>query len=134
MERRPDVTKYSTQSDDVDPLYTQPTAPPQWVDVYDVTYKRHAKPGKPPTLWVKYLTEFEEYSEWVCFEHEGFALDKARVWWMQRARMHPMPHTVAEAANIAHALPKPSRIKVKQDGKYWRVLDYDFKPREPEID
>lgn len=132
-ERKPDVTKYTTQSDDVDPLYTQPTAPPQWVDVYDVTYKRHAKPGKPPTLWVKYLTEFEEYSEWVCFEHEGFALDKARMWWMQRARAHPMPRTVTEAANIAPGLPKPSRIKVKQDGKYWRVLDYDFTPRQPEM-
>jgi DNA repair protein RadD len=43
-ERKPDVTKYTTQSDDVDPLYTQPTAPPQWVDVQDVIYKRHAKP------------------------------------------------------------------------------------------
>jgi hypothetical protein len=26
---------------------------------------------------------------------------------------------VAEAVNIAPALPKPSRIKVKQEGKYW---------------
>jgi DNA repair protein RadD len=74
-----------------------------------------------------------QYSEWVCFEHEGFALDKARVWWMLRARAHPMPCTVTEAANVAPGLPKPSRIKVKQDGKYWRVLDYDFKPRQPEI-
>ena len=47
--------------------------------------------------------------------------------------MHSMPPTVAEAANIAQVLPKPSRIKVKQDGKYWRVLDYDFKPREPKV-
>jgi hypothetical protein len=23
---------------------------------------------------------------------------------------------------------KSSRIKVKQEGKYWRVLDYDFTP------
>ena len=86
MPRKPDATKYSTNSDDAaDPLYTQPPAPPQWVDVYDVTYKRHAKPGKPPTLWVKYMTDYEEYSEWVCFEHEGYALDKVRIWWMQRA-------------------------------------------------
>ena len=49
------------------------------------------------------------------------------------ARARPMPHTVAEALDIAPTLPKLSRIKVKQDGKYWRVLDYDFKPREPEI-
>jgi DNA repair protein RadD len=57
MGRKPDATKYRTNSDDeADPLYTQPPAPPQWVDVYDVTYKRHAKHGKTPTLWVKYLT------------------------------------------------------------------------------
>jgi hypothetical protein len=29
---------------------------------------------------VKYLTAVKEYSKWVCFEHEGFALDKARLW------------------------------------------------------
>ena len=63
-------------------------------------------------------------------EHEGYALDKARAWWMQRARMRPIPATVTEAANIAHTLPKPSRMKIEQDGKYWRVLDYDFKPVE----
>ena len=49
------------------------------------------------------------------------------------ARAMRMPHTVAEAVEVAHTLPKPSRIKVKQDGKYWRVLDYDFKPWQPEI-
>jgi DNA repair protein RadD len=112
LERKPDATKYSTNSDDeADPLYTTPPAPPQWVDVLDVTYKRHAKPGKPPTLWVKYLTEFEEYSEWVCFEHEGYALQKAHNWWLDRARARPMLHTVAEAANIAHTLPKPCTIQ-----------------------
>jgi DNA repair protein RadD len=74
-----------------------------------------------------------EFSEWICFEHEGYALDKARIWWMQRARAHPMPRTVTEAANVAPRLPKPSRIKVRQEGKYWRVLDYDFTPRQSEI-
>jgi DNA repair protein RadD len=134
LERRPDATKYRTHSDDeADPLYTQPPAPPKWVDVLDVTYKRHAKPGKPSSLWVKYLTEFEEYSEWVCFEHEGYALDKARHWWMQRARARAMPHTAAEAADVAPTLPQPTRIKVRQEGKYWRVLEYDFTPRPPEI-
>jgi hypothetical protein len=49
MERKPDATKYSTNSDDgADPLYTQPAAPPKWVDVLDVSYRRHAKPGKRP--------------------------------------------------------------------------------------
>jgi hypothetical protein len=38
----------------------------------------------------------------------------------------------AGATNVAHDSPKPSRIKVKRDGKYWRVLDYDFTPRPPE--
>jgi hypothetical protein len=49
---------------------------------------------------------------------------------MDRARARPMPHTVAEVVAVAPSLPKPSRIKVKQDGKYWRFLDYDFKPAE----
>jgi DNA repair protein RadD len=82
---------------------------------------------------VKYLTDFEEYSEGVCFEHEGYALNKARDWWMDRARARAMPHTVEEVVRVAPTLPRPSRIKVKQDGKYWRVLDYDFTPKRPEI-
>jgi DNA repair protein RadD len=100
-----------------------------------IEYKQHAKPGKPSSLWVKYFTEFEEYSEWICFEHEGYALNKARIWWIQRARARAMPYTAAEAVAVAPTLPRPSRIKVKQDGKYWRVLDYDFTPveRQPEI-
>jgi DNA repair protein RadD len=112
-------------------IIQEPSAPPQWVEVIDVSYKRHHARGKEkPTLWVKYLTEFEEYSEWVCFEHEGYALDKARDWWLNRVRARAMPHTVAEAAAAAPTLPKPTRIKIKQDGEYWRILDYDFKPVE----
>jgi hypothetical protein len=70
------------KSDDVDQLYTQPIAPPRWVNVYDVSSRHHTKPGKTPTLWVKYVTAFEGYSGRIYFEQEGYTLDKARAWWM----------------------------------------------------
>jgi hypothetical protein len=46
-----------------------------------------------------------------------------------------MPHTVGEAVRVAPTLPQPARVKVKQGGKYWRILDGDFPPieRQPEI-
>jgi hypothetical protein len=39
----------------------------------------------------------------------------------------------AEAVDVAPTLLQPTRIKVKQDGKCWRILDYDFMPRRPGI-
>ena len=48
---------------------------------YAVHEKRDAAPDAPRTLRVEYKIGFNEYvSEWVCFEHDGFARQKAESW------------------------------------------------------
>ena len=46
--------------------------------------------------WNKYI------SEWVCFEHTGYARAKAEAWWRQRSD-DPVPATASEAVELANA-------------------------------
>jgi len=63
---------------------------------YSVHTKRDAPPEHPKTMRVDYLIGVNCKSEWVCFEHEGFARAKAIAWWRQRSD-DPVPATAAEA-------------------------------------
>ena len=60
-------------------IYTPPE--PVWHDVVDVDYMRHkGKPGKLDTLRVRYFTKGLDQSEWLCFNHQGYAYEKAMEW------------------------------------------------------
>ncbi len=100
--------------------------PPEWVNVSDVSYSRHAKPGKPVSLKVRYRCGMTWHAEWICIEHEGYARSKAVAWWVKRDTSGSVPDTVDEALEVADALSKPSRIQVKPDGQYVRIVGYDF--------
>jgi DNA repair protein RadD len=129
-ERKPDVIKYTMQSNAIEPLDAA-NSPAARGRRLRRDLQAPPKRGKTPTPWVKYLTDFEGYSEQVCFEHEGYALDKARDGGCNMRACIPCP-TLVRMQHISR-LPKPSRMKVTQDGKYRRVLDYDFKRHQPEI-
>ncbi len=84
-----------------------PTGSVTEYDVEDTQYlvhqKRDAPPGTPRTLRVDYRVGFHRFcSEWVCFEHHGWARHKAATWWRQRSRAL-VPETVEEAVQLAHA-------------------------------
>ena len=70
---------------------------PQWLEVSEVSYRRHDKPGKPPSMRVDYSCGLARHSEWVCFEHTGYARQKAVAWWQQRSAA-PVPRTVSRGA------------------------------------
>lgn len=106
---------------------------PEWLPVDDVFYDRHEKAGKPPSLKVTYRSGFEAVSEWVCLEHDGYAQNKAQVWWFKRAGFHtPCPRTIDDALDRIREqqIPflAPSRLLVKPDGRFQRILDYDMSP------
>jgi DNA repair protein RadD len=76
-------------------------------EVNDVFYAVHEKRGAPPdaprTMRVDYRISFTEYvSEWVCFEHEGYARCKAEQWWQQRSN-DPIPDSAERAVELAEA-------------------------------
>lgn len=99
-------------------------------EIESVTYTRHEKkkePG-PPTMRVDYMIadvgnlRDQHVSEWVCFEHDGFAAKKAAGWWRSRS-FSPVPATVDEAVRLANcgALAWPMRIVTRREGRWNRV-------------
>ena len=117
---RPRGIKHDGSSD-----YEQVSGPEEY-EVLKVSYWRHVKknvpPGHPPTLWVEYDCGLAKASEWVCFEHDGFARGKAVKWWAARSKL-AVPKTVQDAlvAIDAYGIMEPGRIMLEADGKWLRV-------------
>lgn len=104
--------------------------------VVDVRYARHRKAGKPDSLRVTYdvvsedalspllrLLHGSSISEWVCFEHPGFARQKAEDWACRRG-VFPAPKTVADALACSFAM--PAFITVRQNGHFPEILRHEF--------
>ena len=104
-------------------LSTQQQA--EWVTVTGVSYRAHTKPGKPISLRVSYDCGFVQHSEWVCFEHTGFARQKAEAWWRRRSQT-PIPATVAEALANTLSLREPDAIQVRPVGQYTEITAVKF--------
>ena len=82
---------------------------------YSVHTKRGADESAPKTMRVDYKVSFYEYkSEWVCFEHSGYARGKAEQWWRKRSN-DPVPATAQQAVDIADAggVASTSKITVR---------------------
>ena len=101
---------------------------PQWLPVHGVSYSRHDKLDGLPSLKATYSCGFKSYSEWVCFEHQGYARQKAAEWWRTRAPGGPVPLSVDEAIAQAARLARPSDISVRPSGRYFEITGYRFDP------
>lgn len=116
---------------------SKPLARPLLVErtEYSLHTKRGASPTDPRTLRVDYYCRkkgdiaVERHSEWVCLEHEGFARQKAVLWWSNRSG-EPAPSMVETAVKMAEQglLASPVAIEIKRDGKYDRVVSYILGP------
>lgn len=103
--------------------------------VTDVRYSIHKKPGSPDSLRVDYWSGLKKVcSEWVCFEHVGWARAKAEAWWNRRgSSLWPMPATVREAMEQAEHgfISYPSRITVNESGQWPELVGVKFAVEEP---
>lgn len=97
---------------------------PERCEVSGVFYKAHNKPGKPTSLKVTYICGLRSVSEWVCFEHEGFARRKAEQWWQESASNPPA--SVEEALERTNELARPEAITVDFSGRYPSVVRRHF--------
>jgi DNA repair protein RadD len=130
------ITGHGVDADDVDVISDEVEELP----VYEVKFSKHFKkngtPDDPPTLRVDYITtqgglvsrwqRGAVVSEWVCIEHSGFALTKAKLWWQARSN-DPMPTTVDRAIDIAEGggLANVEKIWIAPDEKnpkYTRII------------
>jgi DNA repair protein RadD len=97
---------------------------------YTVHTKRDAREGDPQTMRVDYKIGWHEYkSEWVCFEHIGFARQKAVAWWKRRSP-DPVPTSAERAVELAQngALATTLSITVRSVAgePYDRITDYEL--------
>jgi DNA repair protein RadD len=101
------------------------------VAVDKVQYHMHRKEGKPVSLRVTYICKggIEQYQQWVCFEHEGYARLKAEQWWVRHGGESP-PLTVADALTRVSTLHKPTHITVNKSTKYPEVTQLHFHTEE----
>jgi DNA repair protein RadD len=130
-------------------LSTQQPSTVVWHDITRVAYSVHSKPGKPDSLRVDYWSGLRcVASEWVCFEHQGYAQQKAHKWWRERwspcCRGEDVPATSEEALEVWYRsdcngreneygkddpdgfMLEPNRIATRQNGKFTEVLQYEF--------
>ena len=104
-----------------------------WHDVTWVKYAIHRKEGKPDSMRVDYYSGILQCaSEWVCFDHTGYASQKAIAWWLRRSLDKSCyPNSVAQAIEVLMGekpdyLQTPTRIATRKNGKYTEVKDYEF--------
>ena len=99
---------------------------------YSVHTKRGAGPEAPRSMRVDYKVGWHEYkSEWICFEHDGYARQKAVAWWRKRSR-EPVPATAAEAVEIANAgglaLTTSITVRTVAGDEFERIVGYEIGP------
>ena len=106
-------------------------------EVLDIRYSVHTKRGAaedaPKTMRVEYrIGEFTWVSEWICFEHEGYARQKAVAWWRRRSP-DPVPDTAERAVEIAEGggVARTEKIVVRSIAgeKYDRIVGYTLAPK-----
>ncbi len=100
---------------------------------YAVHHKKGAPDTAPRTMRVDYRIGFNLFqSEWICFEHDGFARVKAEGWWERRSDL-PCPKTAAEAVELAEAgeLAETKSITVRSvSGEdFPRIIRYELGPK-----
>ncbi|MBU4399165.1 MAG: DEAD/DEAH box helicase [Planctomycetes bacterium] len=99
----PERQKHDPKASEAAILSGQPTDTEY--EVQDVTYSVHTKRGAqedaPQSLRVDYRLGLNHWqSEFICFEHDGYARQKAIQWWRQRSP-DPVPDTAERAVEIA---------------------------------
>lgn len=131
----PDRTKHEAKASEAGILSGQVTDVEY--EVRDTTYsvhtKRDAPPDAPKTMRVDYRLGLNHWqSEFVCFEHEGYARQKAVAWWRQRSP-DPVPDTAERGVEIASGggVASTQHITVRSIAgeKYDRIVSYKLGPK-----
>jgi DNA repair protein RadD len=125
-----DKPKHEARADTA-PILSGQKAEDLWIPVDNVFFGRHEKQGSPPSLRVTYQCGLLQHREWWCFEHGGFAKDKAQRLWKAAARgVTAAPKDTMEAMRRSGELRAPLEIKVRKAGKYFEVVGRRYQEME----
>jgi DNA repair protein RadD len=98
----------------------------RWFEVTDMMYALHYKVGKPVSMKVIYKSGLFTVTEYVCYDHPGYAGYKAKNWVDYRWKIGDLPKSVDELYNNIHNLRRPNKILIDLHAKYPSVLDAKF--------
>jgi len=90
-----------------------------------ITYYEHTKKGAPNMIRVTYYSGIRKFDEYVCLEHTGYALKRARDWWRARSDL-PVPEQTADALAVVTKLKTATHLRVWTNKKHPQILAYDF--------
>ena len=110
-------------------LSSEREAHEKWMEVKRVSYAVHNKPGKPPSMKVTYhIGDLASFSEWICFDHQGFARSKAIQWIKERADVNDSLTSTEEMVRFADKgrIKEPNKIKVLTGRKYPEIVGFSF--------
>jgi DNA repair protein RadD len=89
--------------------------------VDQITFSKHQKAGKAPSMQVTYYCGLRSFRQWVPLEGmQGRGL--AQRWWNERARNFPMPATVDDALSVVSNLPAATHIRVWTNKQYPEII------------
>ncbi len=102
---------------------------PEELEVDSVSVHRHLKPGRPDSLRVQYRCGLTTVREWICLDHDGFAGQKAKRWWLNRfGEVESRTMTVSKALEdmflAERILDATSSITVIRRDKNYEILGY----------
>ena len=124
---------HDVKADNVDIMGKEPVL--ETVGVTSVEYLVHVKrdpaTGNEVSRTMRVVYKYKiihSVSEWVCFEHQGYALRKAEKWWRERS-IGPFPCDVDDAVERCNngEVREPCRITIKTGGKYPEIVGYEYK-------
>lgn len=91
---------------------------------------RHRKEGSPDMVKIEYHKDQfgpPVLSEFLCFDHGGFAAQKAVARWRKQVKPgHQCATRTDQALRSITTLRPVERVAAKKDGKYWRVTKLKF--------
>ena len=110
-------------------------------EMHDISYSVHIKrdnPDGPRSMRVEYTIGWQQYiSEWICFEHSGYARAKAEQWWRARSN-EPVPETAEEAVAICETggIAETQAITVRSVAgeKFDRIVGHELGAQPPRLD
>lgn len=130
----PERRKHDAKASEAGILKGQVTTTQYRVDdvYYSVHTKRGASEDAPKSMRVDYKVGWHQYkSEWICFEHEGYARQKAVAWW-RRHSPDPVPDTAERAVEIAQgggvAATRGITVRTVTGDEFERITDYELGP------
>jgi DNA repair protein RadD len=107
-----------------------------------VAYSVHKKEGKPDSLRVDYysgtgLLARKVATEFICFEHGGFARARAAQWWRKRDTytgdfLQVVPDSTRQAFSRFKeaSLMMPVAIRVNETDQYPKIISFEWAPQE----